>query len=202
MSLLARVIPLAPKVEQPAPSEQQPVARPKAAGWFSWFVAACLTLLAFNAHRQLQIQERLLDGSRELETVVARSRVVSGQTNEQLDSLRELDGATAAMDGKLARLFLTNRAIRMELDSLDRTVAALLEAVAAMDDQSGRSRDLLGQIHAESAALHATLLNSKAAGDTVSRHLSALVRLQEAVTADIAEMADKTEVLDRFTEGG
>lgn len=198
MSESARLIPL--PVREPVPqSRKKPTATSQA--WLGWLVAACLAALAFNAHRQLQIQRRLLNGSQELEQLVARSRVVSIETNRQLTSVQELDEATSAMDGKLARVALTNAAIRTRLDDLDRTVASIQEAVGAMNGQVGRSRELLGQIAAETAALHATLQSSRRVGAEVGGHLAELVRAQEAINADLAELTAKTRALDRFAGG-
>lgn len=182
--------------------EPQPPARsgrPHRLGpaWFGWWVALCLVVLASNTWGQLDIQRRLLSGSQALERLVAESRSVSAETNRQLAQVALLEQATRAIDAKLARVGAVNTAIKLDLRTLEETATAIDGSIAALAAQSGDSRVLLDEIAAQSAALHATLTDSRRVGEAVAGHLSQLVRLQEAVGADLAEMDRKTRILER-----
>jgi len=181
------------------PDPQHGVGRPdrKGTAWLGWWVALCLTVLAFNTWGQLDIQRRLLEGSRSLERLVAESRTVSDETNRQLAPVAELERATRSMDGKLARVGSVNASIKADLQVLEETAAAIDGSIASLANQAGASRALLADIAGQSAALHATLTQSRRVGEAVAGHLTQLVRVQESVGADLAEMDHKTRILER-----
>lgn len=189
---------------EPKPSAQLETARrePKAkTGWFAWWVAGCLVILAISTYQQLEIERRLLARSRDLERTVAQSRTVSADTVEQLRQVGALAGATAELDQTLARLARTNGGIRQELSGLEQTAEAIRRSVAAMDGQAAQSQALLEQVVGESEALHATLQRSQEVGQRLSDRLAALVEAQEAIGADLLEMTEKTRFLDEIVRG-
>lgn len=169
--------------------------------WFPWWVATCLVVLAVSTYQQVDIQRRLLVGSRDLENIVAESRAVSGETVRQLQHMAALDTATVRLDDKLARLGEVNGAIRQEVLGLEATASALLRSVANIDGQAGASLALLTEVVKESAALHGTLLESQRVGVELSGRLARLVEAQEAINVDLLEMTEKTQFLDRMVRG-
>ena len=204
MSGSARIAPVPPRppgrpgrAGEPQPPAQAGRSHPLGHAWFGWWVAFCLAVLAFNTWGQLDIQRRLLSGSQTLERMVGESRTVSAETNRQLAQVALLEQATRAMDGKLARVGAVNGAIKADLRTLEETAAAIDGSIATLVDQAGESRTLLDDIAAQSAALHATLADSRRVSEAVAGHLTQLVWLEEAVGADLAEMDRKTRILER-----
>jgi hypothetical protein len=183
--------------DRTAPEPALPV-RGQRGPWFGWWVALCLALLAYNVHAQLESQRRILDGSRMLERAVAEARDVTLATNEQLVKVAELDAATAALATTLGRVASVNGSIRAELTELESTVEGMKGSVAHMDEQALQSLRLLGEITGHSDRLHATLLRSNQTSGSVAEHLAIMVRIQAAVSADLAAMNRKTEPIERL----
>lgn len=198
---MSNTAPRLPRTEPRAPESPREKPRRVDSSWFAWWMAICLVVLAYSTHQQVSIQRRLLTGSQELERIVAQSRSVSGQTHLQLEQLRTLDAATARLDEKLARIGRINRSIRDELTGLESTAEAILRSVATLDAQTARSQVLLGEVAGESAALHATLIQSMQVGRQLADRLDQVVKAQEAIGADLREMTAKTRFLDRFRRG-
>lgn len=197
MSNIARIAPRA----QPAPA-REPAPRKLWQAWFGWWVAACLAALAYSTHQQLAIQQRILAQSILLEQGVAEAKRVTAASNEQLARVAELDHATGRLALKLTHIGQVNTEIRGELAALEGTVVGLSRSIATMEGQVGQSHGLLTAIARESESLLRTLQRSRTTGDDVSRHLSEMVRLQQATNADLAEMNRKTKPLEQWMEGG
>lgn len=170
-------------------------------GWLPWWIAACLIALAFIANQQMQIQRQVLMRSRELERVVATSGQLSHQTQAQLAAVGELAAVTERMSGKLVRTGEINGQIRTEVERLEQTVEEIRRAIGSMNEQTRKSHAHLQQIATELATLQVALQETKQVGGQVTARLERLVTLQEAVSADLAEMARKTAILDRFAGG-
>lgn len=199
MSESAHIIPFPESHDRPA-ELPRPHARARDSlrgAWLGWWAAGCLLLLAYNAHRQLEIQRRLLAGSRTLEGIVAESRTVSAETNRQLAQIQKLEAATLAMDERLARLGSLNGRIKGRLRDLEGTVAEVQSSLAALEEQAGASKTALDEVARESSALYATLQDSRRVSDRASGHIQELVRLQEAINVDLADLARKTRFLER-----
>jgi methyl-accepting chemotaxis protein len=184
-----------------AAADPQPKEEPKgrSSAWFGWWVAVCLVALAVSSYQQLQIQRRILVTSRLLETKLAESKAISASMNDQLVNVAQLDDATRQLNEKLKRVVNTNRAIRDELTGMESTVNGISQAVGKLDQQAAASHLLLAEVARQSTLLGETLGRSYTTGSEVSRSLSHMVELQEAVNADMAEMDRKTQPLDRFT---
>lgn len=195
VSEIARIAP------QPAP-RPGPAPRKLWQAWFGWWAAACLVALAYSTHQQLAIQQRILAKSLLLEQAVAEAKAVTAASNEQLAKVAELDEATGRLALKLTHIGQVNGAIRSDLLALEGTVAGLYRSIATMEGQVGQSHELLTAIARESGQLQRTLQRSRTTGDAVSSHLSDMVRLQQAVNADLAEMNRKTAPLQQWMEGG
>lgn len=169
--------------------------------WFPWWVAFCLTLVAYNAHRQLEIQQRMLVTGSQLEQAVLMSGEVSAETNRQLIQVRSLARATERLDGRLAQVGRINGAIRNDLEALERLAVQISESVGRVEAETERSQALLKQILGSSRRLQETLAQSRRLGDQVSGHLQRLVGTQEGINADLAEINRKTRFLDRWISG-
>lgn len=197
---MARAVPIQ-EVSKPGPTTA-PTSRGKAGPvWFPWWVAICLALVAYNAQRQLEIQQRLLVTGSQLEQAVARSGQVSVETNRHLVRVRALATATARLDGRLAQIGRINGAIRKDLESLEGLAVQIDESVARVEVQTERSQALLAEILGSSHQLKETLAQSNYLGDHVSGQLKRLVRTQEGINADLAEINRKTRFLDRWITG-
>lgn len=196
--------PSKPRPGPGAPPSRQTQAQRHGPGWtwFGWVLAVALALLAHSTLTQLDIQRRLLTGSRELEQLVAAARETTAALNTQMTAAGELATATAEMDSQLLRVTERNRSIQLRLATLEHTVGAILQSVQGMGNEAAHSRELLQQIAAESEALHQVLLETWAVSADLNDHLTAMVAAQEAIGADLGEMVEKTRLLDRFTGGG
>lgn len=197
---MARAVPIqeVPRPGSPAASTAPPKVRHL---WFPWWVALCLALIAYNAHRQLEIQQRMLETGSRLEQAVLKSGEVSAETNRQLVQVRALARATERLDDRLARVGQVNGAIRKDLEALEGLALQINKSVGRVEAQTERSQALLKEILGSSRRLQETLAQSRYLGDQVSGQLHRLVRTQEGINADLGEINRKTRFLDRWISG-
>jgi len=200
VSEAGRVIPFEPRPGgAPAPAEK---GRGWGRGlWFGWWVALCLAVFAYNTYGQLAAQRRILEGSELLKQKVGEAAAVSAATNHQLGKVAELDAATTGLAVKLERLARTNVSIKRELSGMEGTVEGLRRSVERLDAQAVGSHETLMAIALQSDALLRTLRHTQTTGAEVSGRLDEMVRIQEGIVADLAEINRNTQDLDRFLGG-
>lgn len=202
MSLIQRAGLDADRQRSGGPHHVTVPARTRRSGaWFGWWAALCLTLLAVSTQRQLSIQKQILQESLRLEQAVAQAKAVTAQTNLELEQVAQVEAATAGLVDLLSRVGEVNSLIRTRLEGLDGTVAGIEESVGRIDRQVLISTGLLQEVTGESEQLYQRLVRSRAAGQRLTGHLGRMLRLQEAVVADLAELNRKTAPLERLGGG-